>query len=112
MVGAGELDQPLAMVRPATLDRERARHHFSIQSDQPDRAARSEHCIGLAGEGEQRAIALQSVRLAQPAHHQVAAGVHQTAVGLNTPTCLSSDCTVSDGVAPLEIQWRALSAST
>jgi hypothetical protein len=33
------------------------------------------------------------VRLPQPAHHHVAGGEHQTAVGLNTPACLSSDCT-------------------
>src|SRR5262249_55014055 len=111
--GRATLHHPFGVAPPARLDRGGAPPRRPVEPYEPYRPPGCQRRAGIVSERKQRAIALQPVRLPQPAHHEVAGSeAHQTWAALNTPACLRSDCTVSDGVAPCAIHLRAFSAST
>ncbi len=73
-----ELHQPLAMVFPAALDRQRSGDRLAGQVHHPELPARREVGTGIGRQREQGAVTLQSVRLPQPADDYV--GSHESRV--------------------------------
>src|SRR5512135_306058 len=101
---ARESDQPFAMIGPSPRQDERPGEHPALLVHDPQLRLRLQQRPGRLHEGHDRHLPVLSVRLAQPRDYAVR--------DPNTPAFLSSDRTVSVGVAPLASHAVALSLST
>src|SRR5439155_23240323 len=97
-------EQPLTVVGAPPRDGERPRDHAPVLVHHVQAGLRDEHGAWIPDEGLHRHLSPLAVRLAQPPDY---AGRLPS-----TPTCLSSERTVSVGIAPFAIHASALSRST
>src|SRR3989454_3093560 len=97
-------EQPLTVIGPPPHHGERPRDHAPVLVHHVQAGLRGEHGARILDEGLHRHLPLLAVRLAQPPDY---AGRLPS-----TPTRLSSQRTVSVGIAPFAHPPRALSPST
>src|SRR2546425_231691 len=97
-------EQPLTVVGPPPRHGERPCDHAPVFVHHVQEGLRGEHGAWILDEGLHRHLSPLAVRLAQPPDY---AGRLPS-----TPACLSSERTVSVGIAPFAIHASALSRST
>src|SRR5207245_5447154 len=92
-------EQPLTVIGPPPRHGERPRDHAPVLVHHVQAGLRGEHGARILDEGLHRHLPLLAVRLAQPPDY---AGRLPS-----TPTCLSSERTVSVGIAPFAIDRKS-----